>query len=207
MPAYSAERHKWEMEIQTRYALDIYKRVWSGCEIVEVDKEAFKSDFAKDRDFSGLDKIIKIGRNEIHLSQRFRKPRKDKYGYYLNVDFSFRYKTPGIDGKPREAEYFCFMDAYKHKEEGYWLPSKYAFGITKGKNTDCGGFTEFYIFDLLPLLEAIDDGRVVEIGVYPNYDLTGTPDGSSAIYYRIEDIKRFTFWELPKGQVKLTSFF
>ena len=194
------------MEIQTLYALDIYRSIWGGCEIVEVDREAMKSDFAKDRDFSGLDKIIKIGRNEIHLSQRFRKPRKDRYGHDLKVDFSFRYQTPGLDGRPREAEYFYFMDAHKHKEEGYWLPSKYAFGITKGEKLDCGGFRDFYILNLPPLLEAIDDGSVTEIDIYPNYNEYGRKDGSSAIYYRIEDLKEFIYWEISKGQSDLSLF-
>ena len=196
------------MEIQTRYALDIYRKIWDGCKIIEVDKEAMKNPFAKDRDFSGLDKIIKIGRKEIHLSQRFRKPRKDKHtGADLKVDFSFRYKTPGIDGKPCEAEYFYFMDVIKHKEEGYWLPSKYAFGVTKGEDLECGGFDEFYIFNLPALLEAIDEGGVTKIGIYYNYNKNGVPDGSSAIYYRVEDIKEFIFWEMPKGQLSLSSFF
>lgn len=207
MPSYSIERHKWEMDIQTRYALDIYKRIWSGCEIVEVDKEAFKNVFAKDRDFGGLDKIIKIGRNEIHLSQRFRKPRKDKYtGKDLKVDFSFRYETPGPDGKPREAEYFYFMNAYKHKEEGFWLPSKYVFGVTKTEELDCGGFKDFYIFNIQPLLEAIDNGRIEALGIFKNYK-KGIPDGSSAIYYRIEDLKEFIFFELPKCPTTLRRFF
>lgn len=198
MKSYSPARHEWEMEIQTRYALNIYKIVWVGCEIEEVDKEAMENDFAKRRDFSGLDKIIKVNRNEIHLAQRFRKPRERG-----TVDFSFRYKTPGSDGNPREAEYFLLLEAYK---KGYWYPNKYAFGVTKGSNTECHGFKEFYIFDLLPLLEAIDNRRVTEIGIYPNYN-HGVPDGSSGIYYRIEDIKEFVFWEMPKGQLSLSSFF
>lgn len=199
MQSYSLERHEWEMEIQTRYALDIYKSVWFGCEIEEVDKEAMGNDFAKRRDFSGLDKIIKVNRNEIHLAQRFRKPREKG-----TVDFSFRYKTPSPDGNPREAEYFLLLQAYR---EGYWCPNKYAFGVTKGNNTECGGFNKFFIFDLLPLLEAIDTGQIREMGIYPNRKRDGALDGSSAIYYRVEDLKEFIFWEMPKGQLSLSSFF
>ena len=88
MVSYSPKRHEWEMEIQIRYALNIYKSVWAGCEIVEVDKEAMGNPFAREWDFSGLDKIIKIDKKQIHLSQRFRKPRKDWHtGADLLVDF------------------------------------------------------------------------------------------------------------------------
>lgn len=200
MRSYSPERHEWEMEIQTRYALDIYKHIWRGCKIEEVDKEAMENDFAKRRDFSGLDKIIKVNGNEIHLAQRFRKPRKDGGA----VDFSFRYKTLGLDGNPREAEYFLLLEAYR---EGYWYPNKYAFGVTKGENIECGGFTEFYVFNLSPLLEAIDNGWLTEIGIYPNRGKDGIPDGSSGIYFRIENLKEFIFWEMPKGQITLDKFF
>ena len=99
------------------------------------------------------------------------------------------------------------MDIIKHKEEGYWLPSKYAFGVTKGEDLECGGFREFYIFNLSAFLEAINSGAITHIGIYPNRRGDGTPDGSSAIYYRINDLKEFVFWEMPKGQLSLSSFF
>ena len=198
MSSYRPTRHKWAIQVQEKCAIPIYHKIWQGCEIEEVDKIGMEgNDFAKRRDFSGLDKIILYRGNEIHIAQRFRgkDPRRPSY------DFSLRYITPGLEGA-KEAEYFKLIEAYK---QDLWFPNKYAWGVTKNGQSD-SGFTEFYIYNVRTLLKAIVDGDIKSLGVYSN------GDGSNGIYFKSEDLKPYIFWGLPqkitnfKGQTNLGMF-
>lgn len=183
----------WAIEVQEKCAIPIYQQIWLECEIEEVDKIGMGgNDFAKRRDFSGLDKIVLYKGNEIHIAQRFRgrDPRRRNY------DFSLRYVTPGLEGA-KEAEYFKLIEAYN---QDLWIPNKYAWGVTKTGQSN-SGFEKFYIYNVRKILKAIVDGDINNIGVYSN------GDGSNGIYFRLDDLKPFIEWELPKGQLSLKSFF
>lgn len=200
MPSYNPDRHKWEKEIQIRYAVPIYQRIWPNAIIEEIDNMADTNDLARNFDMNGLDKVIKLGehRATIHLAQRFRKPRFNNY----TVDFSLRYHTPGLNGDIKKAEFFYLMEAIK---DDYWIPNKYVFGVTKGHGVECGGFKQFYVFNLRPLLEAIFNEEILDIGIHPNVNEDGIRDGSSAIYYSLDDLEKFVFWKL-NGQKTIFDF-
>lgn len=186
MSSYLPKRHEWAIKVQEKSALPIYKEVWQGCEIEEVDKIGMEgNDFAKRRDFSGLDKIVLFKGNEIHIAQRFRGryPRRNSY------DFSLRYITPGLEGS-KNAEYFKLIEAYK---QDLWFPNKYVWGVTKTENPE-SGFDKLYIYNVRKFIKAVVDGYIKSVGVYSN------GDGSKGIYFRLDDMKPFIEWECPPKQ-------
>jgi len=191
MKSFELYRHKWEKEVQQKYALDIYKRVWPGCDVTEIDLETDTSVSLKKLDFSGLDKLVIWRGVSYHIAQRFRGPREDGDV----VDFSFRYKTPDNKGGIRKAEFFNLKNAYNNNG---WMPNFYVFGITVNgpselNQRDSGGFLVLYIYELKRMIKAIVDGRLKEIGVYRN-SKGGVWDGSSGIYYALDDLTEFEFY-------------
>jgi hypothetical protein len=195
MASYSLDRHKWTISIQEQCAIPIYRQIWNNCEIVEVDKIGLNDQRFKEFDFSGLDKIIRYIKDgsklTVNLAQRFRPPRKEGG----NIDFSFRYETPGLNGT-KKAEYFALQTAFK---EHTWYPEKYVFGKTRSNNPS-DGFLEFYIYDTSRIIEAIITGRLHDVGIFPN------GDGSKGIYYKLNDLIPYIWWRLPNGQMALGDF-
>jgi len=182
MNSYSQKRQDWAIKVQQHQAIPIYNTIWPGCTIEEVDVIGQKNDFAKRRDFSGLDKIIVLNGNEIHIAQRFRKPREDG----SEVDFSFRYMTPGPKGESVKSEYFKLIEAIKND---MWFPNKYVWGLTKNVWFN-SGFDRFYVYNLRKILNAILDEQIKDVGKFPN------GDGSTGIYFKLEDLMPFVEWEL-----------
>jgi hypothetical protein len=159
---------------------------------MEIDKMGMNGDnTAKQFDFSGLDKVIMINRNMIHIAQRFRKP--DARGN----DFSLRFKTPSFDGTVQESEYFTLLKAYK---TGAYYPNLYCFGITNNDNSS-SGFKTFIVYDLSKLLETISRGRATSVGVFDN------GDGSSGIYFGLKGLQKCEkYRHLTNGQAALSLF-
>lgn len=193
MSSYKPKRHEWAIKVQENCAMPIYRQIWTGCQIEEVDKIGMNgNDFAKRRDFSGLDKIILLHGNEIHLAQRFRGYEPIEKRYSKGYDFSLRYNTPGLIGT-KEAEYFKLVEAIK---TDVWFPNKYIWGVTKTDDPK-SGFEILNIYNVRKMMTAIINKEVKPIGVYPN------GDGSSGIYFKLNDLVPFIEWKLPEAQQKI----
>jgi len=190
--SYNKDRASWAIAVQEHCAIPIYQKIWPNCMIIEIDKLGMNGDTtAQQFDFSGLDKVITINRNNIHIAQRFRKP--DVNGN----DFSLRYKTPGLDGIEKEAEYFILRRAF---EEKVYYPNKYVFGITNNDDPS-SGFRLFVIYNLSKLIETISRRSLRPVGVFPN------GDGSSGIYFRLKDLQHCEeYRHLTNGQAALSLF-
>jgi len=184
--SFSPKRHRWSIKVQDRYAIPIYKRIWPGALIEPIAKYAIGNDRWGRRDFSGLDIIIALPQGtEIHLAQRFRSSDSGD-------DFSLRYKVPKLGGGLQESEYFKFLTAYK---EGHWYPTHYAFGNTKFSLKEDPlkvnyeqGFSNFYVFKMGTLLRLISEGGLKYSGPYANPTPDGKLNGSSGVYFRLDDI-------------------
>ena len=139
------DRYTEAIDMQKRFAIDIYKQVWPGCEVLPVDEQ--ETEWSKKLDYSGVDKIILIdGCTRIDLPQRFRNKNSGS-------DFTIRCSLP--NGKRTEAHKL----AKTYKEHRDHFPKFYALGVYDGKNKS-KGFEDFYIINLRDLWDKAKEGHV-----------------------------------------------
>ena len=178
--AGGADRDKWAIQMQTLYAIPVYAKYWSvdESEILEVDqcRETEKTAQILDSD-GGTDKVVRPSTGIRHIAQRFR-TRSEKYG---NPDFSIRTSTySDVD-----TEYDKLLNAHRN---GGNVPAIYSFGIGAGVNkSECKqrGFAAIHFLDLPKFLQHVDNNQLSAIAQYEK------DDGSEALYYSIDDLRRF----------------
>lgn len=167
----------WSIDMQQDHALGLYRAYWDVDDIIEVDEVGQSVPAMQLLDFSGLDKVIKVGTKHIHIAQRFRMMRNE--GRELTrPDFSLREETYS-DGP---TEYDKLVDNYTSRFGS--VPSVYAFGITTyGRRVALEeGFIEFYLIDLNKFLEEHLYGPIEPVEGGPN------GDGSKGMYFDIDDL-------------------
>lgn len=166
----------WQMDVQTEFALQIYKQFWPDCEVVENDALGADEEVAQILDFGDVDKIIRMPGKQIHMAQRFRKPyfskRRDEW---VDPDFTLRYSRPVSDNV---IEYQRLMDAYETGAAAY--PRRYSFG--RVYNDAERGLYELYILDTDRLIEAIKTDRIEENGPITNRE------GQDFVAYDVDEI-------------------
>jgi len=175
----------WPMEVQQRFAVDIYKQMWQGCRVHETDARASEEGTARLLDFGDVDKIIiHEDSRQVHMAQRFRKP----YGSNeVDPDFTLRYSRPYSD---EVIEYERLMNAHASGDASY--PSRYAFGRVHPDHTD--GIYELYIIDTDRLIDGIKQGDIRENGPKEVWS-----EGQEFMWYDVNDIKAYgavsEYWE------------
>lgn len=173
------EDHGFSLEMQERFALDIYEQGWDGCEVIQNDKKAKDEEIAQLLDFGDVDKIIKPNTDEtnIAVAQRFRRNRDPQ-----PTDFTLRcFRKGREDG----VEYQRLMDAY-HRDDAIY-PKRYAFGVGEDNPRD-NGFRVFCVLETDVVIEAIQSGELTENGPIKNYDEYGNWDGTKFYVYPIHEV-------------------
>lgn len=167
----------WQADVQTEYAIPIYKQFWDGCEVIENDANGETEETALILDFGDVDKIIRIACKNILLAQRFRKPYWDgEDGMWKDPDFSLRYSRPTSDNI---IEYERLMRNYEDPAAFY--PRRYSFG--RVYNDHNHGLYELYILDTKRIIETIKAGTLPEDGPIP------TNEGQEMMTYAIDDLR------------------
>ena len=168
----------WQATVQRQFAVPIYQKFWSNCEVIENDSLGETEKTAKILDFGDVDKIIRIGGKQIHMAQRFRKPfcKRDS-NEKQDPDFTLRYSRPQ---SPHTIEYQRLMDAVDDESAAY--PRRYSFGRVHEDHSR--GLYELYILDTDRLVEAIKSGELDEHGPIPN------SEGQTFMAYNMEEIRR-----------------
>lgn len=178
--AGGAGRDNWAIQMQTLYAIPVYAKYWrvDEAEILEVDqcRQTEKTAQILDSD-GGTDKVVRPETGIRHIAQRFR-TQDEKYG---NPDFSIRTSTySGV-----ETEYDKLMNAYRNNGN---IPAIYSFGIGAGvTQSEClqRGFAAVHFIDLPSFLNRVDNNDIEAIGRFRN------GDGSEALYYNIDQLRRY----------------
>jgi len=175
----------WQMKVQQRFAVDIYKQIWRGCRVHETDARASEEGTARLLDFGDVDKIIiHEDSRQVHMAQRFRKP----YGYdKIDPDFTLRYSRPYSD---ETIEYERLMTAHDSGDASY--PSRYAFGRVRSDHSE--GIYVLYIIDTDRLIDGIKKGNIRERG-----PKKVRKEGQEFMWYDIDDIRAYgavcEYWE------------
>jgi len=170
----------WQADVQTKFAVPIYESLWSDCEVVENDTLGAEERAAKILDFGDVDKIIRIGSQQIHMAQRFRKPyspRGENRSY--DPDFTLRYSRPSSQ---HEVEYARLMEAHSNGASAY--PRRYSFGRVHEDHNR--GLYELYILDTDALIEAIKAETITEKGPIPN------GEGQTFLAYDMAELKELS---------------
>jgi hypothetical protein len=167
----------WPMEVQQRFAVDIYKQMWRGCRVHETDARTSEEDTARLLDFGDVDKIIiHEDSRQVHMAQRFRKP----YGSdRIDPDFTLRYSRPCSD---EVIEYERLMTAHASGDASY--PSRYAFGRVHSDYTY--GIYELYIIDTDRFIDGIKQGHIRERG-----PKKVVKEGQEFMWYDVDDIRAY----------------
>jgi hypothetical protein len=179
----------WQMDVQQRFAVDIYKEMWDGCRVHENDAYAKGEETAQLLDFGDVDKIIiHPDSRQVHMAQRFRKP----YGRNnQDPDFTLRYSRPCSD---EIIEYERLMTAYESEQASY--PSRYSFGRVNNDHTQ--GLYELFIFDTDSLIEGIKSGEITENGPRKTYE------GQEFMWYDTAEIEEYgavsKYWQPDPDQ-------
>jgi len=191
----------WQAEVQTKFAVPIYESMWSDCEVVENDTLGAEERTAKILDFGDVDKIIRIGSQQIHMAQRFRKPyspRGEDRSY--DADFTLRYSRPSSQ---HVVEYARLMKAHDNGASAY--PRRYSFGRVHEDHSR--GLYELYILDVDALIEAIKRDKIGEKGPIPN------SEGQKFLAYDMTELKeqsiivdRWSKRSKPDDPEKITSW-
>jgi hypothetical protein len=174
----------WQMDVQQRFAVDIYEEMWDGCRVHENDAHAEDEDTAELLDFGDVDKIIiHPDSRQVHMAQRFRKPfGRDNQ----DPDFTLRYSRPCSN---ETIEYERLMTAYEAEHANY--PSRYAFGRVKNDHTE--GLYELFIFNTSDLIQGIKSGEITENGPRK------THEGQEFMWYDTDEIESYgavsKYWE------------
>lgn len=167
----------WQADVQADEAVGIYRQFWDECEVIENDTLGKSEHVAKILDFGDVDKIIKIGGQQIHMAQRFRKPYFDKYTQeWEDPDFTIRYSRPKSD---HTIEYERLMNAHEMGSAAY--PKRYSFG--RVHNDHNRGLYELYILDTDRLIDAIKSGALTESGPFQ------TDEGQEFMAYDLREMR------------------
>lgn len=168
----------WAPDVQSDYAVGLYKKFWDECEVVENDSLGEEEHVAQILDYGDVDKIIRIGGKQIHMAQRFRKPFwSDNKGEWIDPDFTLRFSRPKSDNT---IEYERLMDAYNSPSAAY--PRRYSFG--RVYNDHERGLYELYILDTDRLIKNIRSGSIREIGPIENYQ------GQEFMAYKLPQLRQ-----------------
>lgn len=167
----------WAMDVQEKFAVDLYEQFWDGCDVVEADSLGAEESVAQILDYGDVDKIIWMPGQQIHMAQRFRKPYWDsRRSEWADPDFTLRYSRPTSDHR---IEYDRLMAAADDEAAAY--PKRYAFGRVYNDHTK--GLYELYIIDTDRLIDGINAGTIPERGPIT------TEEGQTFKAYDIEDIE------------------
>lgn len=173
------DRDKWALEMQSRYAVDIYCEYWAipESDVTEVDQLRGDEVAAKLLDTQGgTDKVVTPSTGIRHIAQRFR-TRDREFG---DPDFSIRVSSYS----DKDTEYDKIMNAFRN---GGNVPQIYSFGIADGYTKSEGlenGFYSFHFIDFPRFLQLFDSGHIQPIACYAN------GDGSEALYFNIDDLRQ-----------------
>lgn len=168
----------WAPDVQSDYAVGLYKKFWDECEVVENDSLGEEEHVAQILDYGDVDKIIRIGGKQIHMAQRFRKPFwSDNKGEWKDPDFTLRFSRPKSDNT---IEYERLMNAYNSPSAAY--PRRYSFG--RVYNDHERGLYELYILDTDRLIKNIRSGSIREIGPIENYQ------GQEFMAYKLPQLRQ-----------------
>lgn len=161
--------------MQTDFAVDIYRTFWD-CEVVENDSYGANGErVAQLLDFGDVDKIIRIGTEQVFMAQRFRKPYWNGEEW-AEPDMTLRYSRPCSDNI---VEYERLMKNVGSDRTMY--PSRYALGRVYNNHED--GIYELYILDTESFVNAIREGRITEYGPIK------TDEGQEFMSYDINEIE------------------
>lgn len=163
---------EWQAEVQSTFAIPIYKQFWPDCEVHENDTLFNKETTAQILDFGDVDKIIFLPGKQIHLAQRFRKP----FNGGVDPDFTLRYSRPTSD---QTIEYERLFNAYETPGASY--PRRYSFGRVYPDHTK--GLYELHIIDTDVIIEGIQNGELDENGPIP------VSGGQEMMAYDLDEIR------------------
>lgn len=168
----------WQTDVQPEFAVPIYHQIWEQCEVIENDSRGADGEkVARLLDYGDVDKIIRVGAEQVFMAQRFRKPYWDSQREeWREPDMTLRYSRPNSD---RTIEYERLMSHVGSDRAMY--PSRYAFGRVNNDHTE--GIYELYILDTDRLINAIRDGDISEKGPIP------TAEGQEFMSYSVDEIE------------------
>jgi hypothetical protein len=166
----------WQSQVQTDFAVDIYRTFWD-CEVIENDSYGTNGErVAQLLDFGDVDKIIRIGTEQVFMAQRFRKPYWNGEEW-AEPDMTLRYSRPYSDNI---VEYERLMENVGSDRTMY--PSRYALGRVYNNHED--GIYELYILDTEKFVNAIREREITEYGPIK------TEEGQEFMSYDINEIER-----------------